>query len=189
MTIEDLFSRLTAALDRAEVPYMVTGSYASSIHSVPRATRDLDIIIFPTRDQLTRLIEQLPDTSYYADLDAAIEALRRRSQFNIVDFATGWKVDFIIPPFTEFSEEEFERRRVVELHGRSIVVVSAEDIVIAKLRWAKEGSSDRQIDDAASVIAFQGEDLDRVYIERWVRKLELDDQWRAAKAKAGEQKL
>jgi hypothetical protein len=180
VTIEDLFSRLTTALDRAEVPYMVTGSYASSIHSVPRATRDIDIIIFPTREQLT---------SYYAELDAALDALRRRSQFNVVDFATGWKVDFIIPPFTEFSEEEFERRRIVELSGTSLFVVSPEDIVIAKLRWAKAGSSDRQIEDAASVIAFQGEDLDRVYVERWVRKLELDDQWRAAKAKAGEQRL
>lgn len=184
MTAEGLFGRLTAALDRAEVPYMLSGSYASSIHSVPRATRDIDIVIFPTREQLTRLIEQLPADRYYVELEAAVDALRHRSQFNIIDFETGWKVDFIIPPFTEFSVEEFERRRVVDLHGVSIVVASPEDVILSKLRWAKAGASERQVEDAASVIAFQRDDLDLAYIERWVRKLELSEQWRAAQTKA-----
>lgn len=65
MTVQDLFARMAAALGAAEIPYMLTGSFASSLHGIPRATRDIDIVIFPTRDQLTRLIEQLPGTSYY----------------------------------------------------------------------------------------------------------------------------
>jgi hypothetical protein len=97
--VQDLLARIVAALEAAEIPYMLTGSYASSLHSIPRATRDIDIIIFPNRDQLTEFIRSLPSESYYSDLDDAIESLKRRSQFNIIDHATGWKVDFIIPPF------------------------------------------------------------------------------------------
>lgn len=163
---------------------MLTGSYASSVHGVPRATRDIDIIIFPTRDQLTRMIEQFPGTSYYAELDDALDALRRRTQFNVIDHATGWKVDFIIPPLSEFNVEEFERRRPLDVEGVALFVASPEDIVVAKLQWAKAGSSERQLDDAANVVRSQGADLNLQYVERWVRKLELEEQWSAVRKKS-----
>jgi len=156
---------------------MLTGSYASSLHSIPRATRDIDIIIFPDREQLTRFIQLLPASDYYSDLEDAIECLRRRSAFNIVDYATGWKVDFIIPPFDEFNVEEFERRTLIDVEGLQLSVVSAEDIVIAKLLWGKAGESERQLEDASTVVRIKGPDLDVAYVEKWVRRLQLEKQW------------
>lgn len=180
MTIQDLLGRLVAALEAAAVPYMLTGSYASSLHSIPRATRDIDIIIFPNRDQLTRFMESLPESHYHFDFQDALDSLRRRGQFNVIDYATGWKIDFIVPPFDEFNVVEFERRRVVEVEGLKLAVVSPEDIVIAKLLWAKAGESERQIEDAATVLRVQASELDVAYIESWVRRLQLDNQWRSA---------
>ncbi|HXZ81012.1 MAG TPA: hypothetical protein VEG30_13870 [Terriglobales bacterium] len=55
LALEDLLSRLTPALERAQMPYMLTGSVASSAHGVPRSTRDVDIVIAPTRAQLLAL--------------------------------------------------------------------------------------------------------------------------------------
>jgi hypothetical protein len=184
VTAEDLLSRIVAALNAANIPYMLTGSYASSLHSIPRATRDIDIIIFPDRDQLTTFVESLPRSTYHTDLEDAIDSLRRRSQFNVIDYATGWKVDFIIPPFEEFNVEEFERRQVIDVGDLQLSVVSPEDIVIAKLRWAKAGQSERQIEDAATVVRFQAEYLDRPYVERWVHRLGLEDQWASVCARA-----
>lgn len=177
MTVQNLLQRLVGALEVAEVPYMLTGSYASSLHSIPRATRDIDIIIFPDREQLTRFIQLLPASDYYSDLEDAIECLRRRSAFNIVDYATGWKVDFIIPPFDEFNVEEFERRTLIDVEGLQLSVVSAEDIVIAKLLWGKAGESERQLEDASTVVRIKGPDLDVAYVEKWVRRLQLEKQW------------
>ena len=184
MTAEDLLTRLVAALNAANIPYMLTGSYASSLHSIPRATRDIDIIIFPNRDQLTAFVQSLPSSSYHTDLEDAIDSLQRRSQFNVIDYATGWKVDFIIPPFEDFNLEEFERRQLIEVGDLHLSVVSPEDIVIAKLRWAKTGQSERQIEDAASVVRVQGENLNLSYIEKWVRRLGLDDEWVSVCARA-----
>ncbi|MEO8381100.1 MAG: hypothetical protein ABI779_15665 [Acidobacteriota bacterium] len=186
MTVQDLLTRLVGALEAADVPYMLTGSYASSLHSLPRATRDIDIVIFPNRDQLTRLIQSLPPDSYHSDLEEALDSLRRRGQFNIIDYATGWKVDFIIPPFDEFHVEEFERRRLIDVDGVPLSVVSPEDIVIAKLLWAKAGESERQLEDAATVVRLQGSKLDVAYIEKWVRKLEIEPQWLSARLRAGD---
>ena len=177
MTVQDLLARIVARLEAADVPYMLTGSYASSLHSVPRATQDLDVIVFPTREQLTRFLQSFPPGEYHVDPEDALDSLRRRSQFNIIDYATGWKVDFIIPPFDEFNIEEFDRRITIDADGINLTVASPEDIVVAKLRWAKAGESDRQIADAASVVRSQGSRFDVEYVERWVRRLQLQKEW------------
>jgi len=129
MTVDDFFQRLIEALERAEVPYMVTGSYASSAHGTPRATNDIDIIIAPTDAQLWELMREFPSYRYYADEEDAFEALAHRSQFNVVDFATSWKADLIVKKDREFSEVEFSRRRPHVIAGKAVYVVSAEDIL------------------------------------------------------------
>ena len=47
--IADLLRRATAALEMHEIPYMLTGSLASSMYGIPRATNDIDIVIAPTK--------------------------------------------------------------------------------------------------------------------------------------------
>jgi len=165
---------------------MLTGSFASSVHGMPRATRDIDIIIVPTREQLTRLIEQFPQMDYYASLDEAVDALERKSQFNVIDLTTGWKIDFIIRRDREFSQLEFSRRSMIPFAGTQLYVASAEDILIAKLECAKQGGSERQIEDAAGIISSQAEALETSYIERWARELGLEEQLRSARKKAFE---
>jgi hypothetical protein len=96
LTLEALLSRLVPALQRAGIPYMLTGSVASSAHGMPRSTRDLDIVIAPTGAQLLALLREFPPDRYYADEQQALQALANRSQFNVIEFATGWKTDFII---------------------------------------------------------------------------------------------
>jgi hypothetical protein len=60
------------------------------------------------------------------DLDAALEARKQ-----------GWKIDLIIRKSRPFSEEEFRRRELVNLQGRSLFVASAEDVVVSKLEWVR----------------------------------------------------
>lgn len=45
-----------AALNEASVPYMLTGSFASSFHGAPRTTQDIDIVIAPTLGSLKALL-------------------------------------------------------------------------------------------------------------------------------------
>lgn len=185
MSVTSLFEKLRAALEAAHVPYFVTGSFASSAHGIPRSTNDIDIIIAPTPDQLGALMDQLSDPEYYADREDAFEALRRRSQFNVIDNATLWKVDFIVSKDTPFDVSRFARRRITEIAGVGVYAATPEDVVIAKLLWAKLGESDRQLNDAAGVIRMQADALDHSYIQSWVDELELRVQWDAARERAG----
>ena len=93
---DEFFRKLIEALERTGIAYMVTGSYASAAHGVPRATNDIDIVIAPTAQQLRALLDQFPSDRYYADDIAPLEALNHESQFNVIDFSSGWKADLII---------------------------------------------------------------------------------------------
>lgn len=185
MTTE-VFRRVTSALDAAMIPYMLTGSFASSHWGASRATQDIDLVIDPTAESLQKLARLLPPGDYYADLNTALEALARRGMFNVIDLATGWKIDFIVKKHRPFSAEEFRRRRSVVIDGLPLVIATAEDTVIAKLEWAKRGGSTRQIEDAAGIVRVQAAGLDREYIQRWVRELGLEQEWaKAATAGTG----
>ena len=185
MTAESFLQHVVRALEQAQIPYMVTGSFASSAHGVVRGSKDIDIVIAASAEQLRRFVAYFPNDRYDASEDDAIEALRHNSQFNVIDFGSSWKVDLIVRKNRSFSRIEFERRRPHVIQGVNVYVASPEDILIAKLEWAKMGESERQIDDAAGVIATQGPDLDRAYVERWVQELDLGDQWQSALRRAG----
>src|SRR6185312_17087223 len=106
---------------------MLTGSIASSAHGTPRSTRDIDIVIAPTRMQLLSLVKQFPPSDYYADEKQALDALAKRSQFNVIHISGGWKVDFIIAENSEYGREAFARRRLIHIADIALYIASPED--------------------------------------------------------------
>jgi hypothetical protein len=122
---------------------------------------------------------------YFAQLEAAEDALTSRDQFNVIDFPNAWKVDLIIRKNRAFSTTEFERRQEVELGGFRLVVAKPEDVLLAKLEWMKMSPSERQMQDAAGILIVQGAQLDLPYIERCVAELDLREQWKAVRELAG----
>src|SRR5258708_31785085 len=96
---------------------MLTGSFASAHHGIPRSTQDIDIVIAANAEQLRAFVESLPSGEYYADLDATLDAYKRHSLFNVIDLATGWKIDLIIRKSRAFSQAEFGRRQLVTVQG------------------------------------------------------------------------
>lgn len=164
-------------LEECEIPYMLVGSFASTLHGAPRMTRDLDIVVDPSASQLDRFLDRIDHDSCYVDDDVARDALQRRSMFNIIDMQSGWKVDFVIRKARPFSIEEMSRRATGTLEGVSISVASPEDVILAKLEWAKDSGSDRQLSDAANVVSAHRTSLDRQYIERWLDELDVRELW------------
>lgn len=180
MIVPEALQRIAGELNRAGIAYMLTGSFASVFYGSPRSTQDIDLVIEVNATLLLAFLGSLPSSEYYMDPDAALEALRRESLFNIIDLKTSWKIDMIIRKSRGFSREEFSRRRHVDVEGVSLFVASAEDMIVAKLEWAKVGESQRQIDDAAGILKMRGDSLDLSYLDRWVRELGLAHQWRNA---------
>jgi hypothetical protein len=152
---------------------------------VPRSTQDVDFVIEATPEQLRAFIKSLPSDEYYVDEDAALEAHKRQSMFNMIDLASGWKIDMVIRKLRPFSEEEFRRRERVILNDAPVFVASAEDVVISKLEWSKLAQSQRQIEDVAAILRVRWVELDHFYLERWILELGLSMEWVAARRAAG----
>ncbi len=176
---------MIAALDQARIPYMVVGSFASNLYGTGRGTQDIDLVISATADQIRVFLGLLPKANYYFDLDAALEALQQKSMFNILDMERGWKVDLIFEKPSAYHQEAFERRTTAEIEHVPLFAATAEDTIVSKLEWAKMGESSRQIEDVAGILRVGGESLDRAYIDKWIKQLELAEQWTAARKLAG----
>jgi hypothetical protein len=100
--------------------------------------------------------------------------------FNVLHQASVWKIDFILLDDTEYSRTAFARRRPIAIGETNVVVASPEDVILAKLRWARMGGSERHLEDVAGILRVQGSALDVPYITYWVRELQLEEQWQAA---------
>jgi hypothetical protein len=177
VTVAALLRSTVTALDAAGVPFMLTGSLAAAFHGAGRATMDIDLVIDPTERQLRALVHALESPGTYVSLEAAEEALAQRTMFNVVDTTSGWKVDLIVRKNRAFSVTEFGRRLPAEFEGCRLWVASAEDVILAKLEWAKLGASARQLEDVAALLRLQAGRLDREYVERWVGDIGLTAQW------------
>jgi len=176
----EVIRRVIGALENSGVPYMLTGSFASALYGTPRSTQDIDLVISPDGAGMNRLLDHFPEAQYYVSREAAFDALERGDLFNVIDLETSWKIDFIIRKNRPFSLTEFERRAQTNAFGFSFYVATAEDILLSKLEWAKLGESERQLRDAAGIIRTQGSNLDLQYIEKWVKGLDLEGQWKEA---------
>jgi hypothetical protein len=162
MTQEEFLLQIAEFLESVGIPFMVAGSHSSSVHSQPRTTNDVDLVIEPTQ-----------------------EALSRRTMFNVIDFDNGWKADLIVRKNRPFSIEEFSRRQLRTIHGRTLPIASPEDVILSKLEWNKIAPSERQVRDALNVAAVQWSTLDQAYLRKWAAELgvseKLDEVLRAAK--------
>lgn len=111
---------------------MITGSFASNVHSVPRATYHADIVTEFSKDSLETFLNSLSD-HFYVSHEAAREALETRGMFNVIHLDTGFKVDLIMRKDRDFSRKEFSRREKVGYLDADRWFASAEDIILAKL--------------------------------------------------------
>ncbi len=178
---DDLVATLRAVIERLEalgIDYMVVGSVAALAHGHSRTTQDFDVVVRAGGDELRAFVRSLPAGQYYASEDAAIDAARLATLFNVIDLGTGWKVDVIPLKRRAFSQREFGRRRAVKLLGLDVQVASVEDVIVAKLEWsAMSGGSSRQIDDVQALVRLAGAALDRAYIQEACRELGLSEAW------------
>jgi hypothetical protein len=160
-------------LDQADIPYMISGSVASSFHGQPRTTMDVDLVIDPTAAQLKTFVASLGE-DFYVSAQAAKAAIRNRTAFNVVHRRSGWKADLLVRRDRPYSIEEFNRRRPARLFGADLIVVSPEDSILSKLEWAQKSGSERQFRDAVGVAMIQQAHIDTGYLEKWARDLGID---------------
>lgn len=184
----EALGRVVRLLDGCGISYCVGGSLASSYHGVSRTTADADIVVDLRPEQLSAMANAL-EAEFYVSRDAMREALREKRSFNAIHLETLFKVDFFVLGDAPFDREEFHRRaprQLAELPDVHVSLMTAEGIVLSKLRWFRSGGevSDHQWRDILGVLVASGSRLDLAYMERWAARLGVSDLLSRASAEA-----
>ena len=160
------------------IQWMLVGSYATSAWGEARFTDDIDIVVDLSSDQVTSLCAAFAGDEFYVSEVAAREAVRLRKQFNVLHPASGNKIDFMIARRDEWGRLQMNRRQQGTIQsGLTVQIVSPEDAIISKMRYYKEGGSDKHLRDSAGVPAVQGDRVDRDYIAQWSNNFGLTEIW------------
>jgi hypothetical protein len=161
---------IVEVFEQIHIPYLVGGSLASSLHGIPRATQDADIVAHIKPEHVQPIVKAL-ESAFYVSENAIHEAIRHRSSFNAIHLGTMFKVDIFILGDDPGSQEEMRRReryQVSEEPPEELYLASAEDIILHKLYWFQLGGgvSERQWNDVIGVLQVRGETLDLPYLQR-----------------------
>jgi predicted nucleotidyltransferase len=174
-----VLSQVTAILEQQNISYVLVGSFASSIHGMYRSTADIDILADIHTEQIRTLFEIL-QTSFYVDEHAMRDAVAQGRSFNAIHFDSVFKVDIFIAGADEFALTQLKRRQLRKISPEkddALYVASAEDTVLAKLRWYRAGheTSNTQWNDVLGVLGASGSYLDLEYLHTWASKLGIED--------------
>ena len=178
------------AFKALSIPYYISGSIASSLYGMARATMDVDIVAQIAPPQVPPFVESLKDT-YYIDEHMILKAISSVSSFNLIHLATMMKVDVFIQKGDPFHQSALKRKQVDQLveddPESNFYFSSPEDIVLNKLCWYEMGErvSERQWLDIIGVIKVQTDSLNQAYIEQWAQSLNVLDLLRQAFEDAG----
>jgi len=136
------------------------------------------VVVRIERQDIERLRAVFPEDEFYLSTHAALEALEHSRQFNVLHPRSGLKVDFMVAGSSAFDDSRFARSRRLQIGPSSDAMFAApEDVVIKKLEYYRDGESEKHLRDIAGVVKVTGDELDRGYIEDWVRRLDLEETW------------
>ena len=168
-TILRSLQRLLKLFEDKNVPYMIIGGYALPFYGRIRATLDVDLAVaIETERELEQLCNWLQSINFEVNscslLNPVILILDRKEK---VEIELWLKPDGIV-----LDEETLRRRRKTKLDKDiEAWIVSPEDFIVNKLARPDRGVVDEQ--DVKSVLARQGDKLDKEYLEKRAREAEV----------------
>ena len=142
-----------------------------STYTLPRFTRDFYFVVHLRQEDVIKLMEQFTE-DYYCSEEAVREAVRNKGMFNIIDHKSGYKADFMILKDEPYRQEEFSRRKQIDLLDMKIYIVSAEDLILSKLIWIQNIQSGVQVEDIKALAGLP--EIDWGYVHQWINTLKLN---------------
>lgn len=166
--------------EKIGISYYLGGSVASSAYGIARATLDVDLVADLSAQHVNPLTEMLK-SDYYIDKEMILDAIKRRSSFNLIHLETMLKVDIFIIKDRPYDGVAFQRKRKDTLDeeqgAAEFYFASPEDIILNKLEWFQMGGkvSERQWHDVLGIMKVQSELMDKEYLRHWAKKLGISD--------------
>jgi hypothetical protein len=173
----DVLQDVIRRLEKIGVDYFLVGSLASMYYGRPRFTNDIDLVVEIKASQVMQFENQFHIDEYYCPPPEILkDEILRRGSFNLIHQHSGIKIDVVLRKESDFSRTEFSRRYKVQLLPQlEAYIATAEDIIIKKLDFYREGQSEKHLSDIREILA--GKEVDETYLQNWIKKLGLSEEW------------
>lgn len=184
-----LIGLFVVPLERAGIEYMVTGGLAAIVYGHPRLTLDVDLVLrMPSTSASTFTALWPADEFYVPPVEVVAEESSRpeAGHCNVIHSTTMLRADVYFAGDDPLAAWALGRRVVREVQGAAVRFAPIEYVILSKLRYFRDGGSDRHLRDIARMLEVSGPEVDRATLKDWVERLALEREWRLARKADGE---
>lgn len=162
-----VFAALARVLTANGVRWYLFGAQAVLVYGRPRLTADIDITLDLAPEAAAGLLTRLQAEGFDVRVKDVQGFLARTRVLPLVHASSGIPVDAVLAG-AGIEREFLAAARTVEIGGLALPVIAPEDLVASKILAGRP----KDLDDARSVLAQQGDSLDLDRIRRWLSLLE-----------------
>ena len=152
--------------ERMQIPYVLIGGMAVSVHGIPRPTHALDFTIDLDRNLLTSLFKVAMERGYAVSEEHAagwVDTVGGMPLVRIRQWLHGRAIDIdLFLAESAFQESMLARRMQVDVEGASAWIASPEDLILLKIIAGRP----RDIGDVMDIVLAQVQ-LDLNYMQQW----------------------
>lgn len=170
MDFQKGLQKIVDIFETEDIDYMIVGGFAMSYYNKFRYTADMDIVVQMYPRHVDNIVKHFPDWLPFAD--SFKENAKQGIVFNLTDFQTGLRYDFMVYQDSDYNWTAFQRRHKVDFYGIKCSIAAPEDLVISKLKWYAMSKSNKQLDDVKFLI--EEIELKRQYLEIWTKRLNIN---------------
>lgn len=169
MSTEDVgtfYFDVIKTLEELECRYVIIGAFAAAAYGGQRTTKDVDIVVALSEDDVQALAERYADDRYYADPQQMRDAIKDGTMFNLIDSIEGQWVDIVpitMNPLYRRALTHRVRRPYLDPGGKRLEAWFArpEDVIFGKLMAWCESHASRHEQDIYEMLFFIYSSLDQ----------------------------
>lgn len=165
-------------LEKAAIPYCITGSVAAGIYGEVRTTHDIDLVLLLKVSEIGKFRAAFPESEYYVPPTEVLVGELHRGQrgcLNLFHHESGFKADLFFVVRDPLHLWAMQHRRRADYGSEQLWVAPPEYVLLRKLEFFREGRQDKHIRDLCFMLAVTP--MDRRFIAANVERLGLEEQW------------
>jgi hypothetical protein len=166
MTPQEAAAAVIDAMNALQVPYMLVDSLSCNYYMVPRSTQDTDFVVQMAPGMISSLANRLGD-AFRLDPQMSFETVTATTRYVLRLIDSAFVVELFLLSDDAHDQQRFARRRIGRILDRDVAIPTAEDVIVAKLRWSHAGQRTKDLEDARNVIAMESNRLDWDYVNSW----------------------
>jgi hypothetical protein len=172
MFLDEKVALLAETLVAADVPHAFGGAIALAYYATPRGTQDVDINVFLPTSAFDRVLTALLPLGVEPPTPTLRRVLERDEQVRLLWDRTPLDLFF---SYNELHDACLERRREVPFGAQHIAILSAEDLAIFKVLFAR----DKDWRDLQEVLLAQAPSFNARYAMDWLERILApeDERW------------